>query len=244
MSAKRRAKLDMVFHDRVFLAGVVQATLFDADHRVTYSTNHALIGKARPSDTVASALQGRADRSVRVLDISGERTKVLRTTVPVRTGGNTEPIGALSIAQDYRTIDLEIREAFQHAAVILGLALLVLWISLIPLLRRTTNQLHARNQQLADQARDVAQLAAIVEASDDAITRTSSDGTVVTWNPGAERLFGWRADEIVGRKLAVVVPPDRLDELSSVARKINAERASKITRRARSARTGPRSTCR
>jgi hypothetical protein len=222
VSAKRRAKLDMVFQDRVFLAGVVQATLYDDDRRVTYSTNHSLIGRPRPSDTLESALKGRPDRSVRVLDIAGERTKVLRTTVPVRTGGATTPIGALSISQDYRTIDLEIREAFQHAAAILGLALLVLWISLIPLLRRTTNQLRARNQQLADQARDVAQLAAIVEASDDAITRTSSDGTVVTWNPGAERLFGWRADEIVGRKLAVVVPPDRLDELSSVARKINA----------------------
>ena len=52
VSAKRRAKLDMVFQDRVFLAGVGQATLFDADHRVTYSTNHALIGKERPSDTL------------------------------------------------------------------------------------------------------------------------------------------------------------------------------------------------
>ena len=222
VSARRRAKLDMVFQDRVFLAGVVQATLYDHDRRVTYSTNHSLIGRTRPSDTLDSALKGRPDRSVRVLDISGERTKVLRTTVPVRTGSATAPIGALSISQDYRTIDLEIREAFQHAAAILGLALLVLWISLIPLLRRTTNQLRARNQQLADQARDVAQLAAIVEASDDAITRTSSDGTVVNWNPGAERLFGWGANEIVGRKLAVVVPPDRLDELSSVARKIEA----------------------
>src|ERR671911_2071289 len=222
VSAKRRAKLDMVFQDRVFLAGVVQATLFDHDRRVTYSTNHSLIGTTRPSDTLESALLGRPDRSVRVLDVAGERTKVLRTTVPVRAGSATAPIGALSLAQDYRTIDLEIREAFQHAAAILGLALLVLWISLIPLLRRTTHQLNARNRQLADQARDVAQLAAIVEASDDAITRTSSDGTVVTWNPGAERLFGWRADEIVGRKLAVVVPPDRLDELSAVARKIDA----------------------
>lgn len=222
VSAKRRAKLDMVFQDRVFLAGVVQATLYDDDRRVTYSTNHSLIGRTRPSDTLESALKGRPDRSVRILDIAGERTKVLRTTVPVRTGSATAPIGALSISQDYRTIDLEIREAFQHAAAILGLALLVLWISLIPLLRRTTNQLRARNQQLADQARDVAQLAAIVEASDDAITRTSSDGTVVNWNPGAERLFGWRANEIVGRKLAVVVPSDRLDELSSVARKIEA----------------------
>jgi PAS domain S-box-containing protein len=222
VSAKRRAKLDMVFQDKAFLVGVVQATLFDEDRRVTYSTSHSLIGKTRPSDTLESALQGQPDRSVRVLSIAGERTKVLRTTVPVRAGTATAPIGALSLAQDYRAIDLEIREAFQHAAAILGLALLVLWISLIPLLRRTTNQLRTRNQQLADQARDVAQLAAIVEASDDAITRTSSEGTVVTWNPGAERLFGWRADEIVGRKLAVVVPADRLHELSSVARKINA----------------------
>ena len=222
VSPKRRAALDMVFQDRAFLAGVVQATLFDEDGRVTYSTSHPLIGTTRPSDTLDSALQGRPDRSVRVLDVAGERTKVLRTTVPVRAGTATAPIGALSLAQDYRAIDLEIREAFQHAAAILGLALLVLWISLIPLLRRTTNQLDARNRQLANQARDVAQLAAIVEASDDAITRTSSDGTVVTWNPGAERLFGWRANEIVGRKLAVVVPPVRLDELSSVARKIDA----------------------
>ncbi len=236
VTAKRRDALDTVFRDRVLLAGIVQATLYDDDRRVTYSTNHSLIGKARPSDTLDSALRGRAERSVRVLDVSGERTKVLRTTVPVRPGRSEQPIGALSISQDYRAIDLEIREAFQHAAVILGLALLVLWVSLIPLLRRTTNQLHARNLLLADQARDlehallernqaqesVLQLAAIVGASDDAITRTSSDGTVVTWNPGAERLFGWRAEEIVGRKLAVVVPPDRLDELSVVARKINA----------------------
>ena len=222
VSAKRRAKLDMVFKDRVFLAGVVQATLFDANRRITYSTQRSLIGQRRPSDTLESALQGQADRTVRWLDAGGKRTKVLRTMVPVRAGRTQAPIGALSIAQDYRTIDLEISEAFKHAAVILGLALLALWVSLIPLLRRTTNQLHARNRQLAEQARDVAQLAAIVEASDDAITRTSSDGTVVTWNSGAERLFGWRSQEIIGRKLAVVVPPDRLEELSSVARKINA----------------------
>ena len=112
-----------------------------------------LIGKARPSDTLESALQGRADRSVRVVDIAGERTKVLRTTVPVRTGTTTEPIGALSIAQDYRTIDLEIREAFQHAAVILGLGLLVLWISLISLLQAVL--LGCRLPELIPQVRDV-----------------------------------------------------------------------------------------
>ncbi|HEX7255656.1 MAG TPA: ATP-binding protein [Gaiellaceae bacterium] len=236
VAAKRRAALDRVFRDRVFLAGVVQATLYNARGLVTYSTNRSLIGTDRPSDTLASALQGRPDRSVRWLETSAGRTKVLRTVVPVRAGATARPIGALSISQDYRAIDLQIREAFQHSAVILGLALLVLWAALIPILRRTTRQLHSRNRQLADQARDlehalternvaqesVGQLAAIVEASDDAITRTSSDGTIVTWNPGAERLFGWSAVEIVGQPMAVLVPPDRMDELATVAREINA----------------------
>jgi signal transduction histidine kinase len=188
----------MVFQT-VFLAGVVQA-IFDADHRVTYSTNHALIGKARPSDTLESALQGRADRSVRVVDIAGERTKVLHTTVPVRTGTTTEPIGALSIAQDYRTIDLEIREAFQHAAVILGLALLVLWISLIPLPSgRRTSSTPATSSSPTRRVTSPS-----LRRSSKPPTRNHPDlvrWDVVTWNPGAERLRPARRRDCIGRKL-------------------------------------------
>ena len=235
VDTQRRATLDKVLRDRVFLAGVVQVSLYNGAGLVTYSTNHGLIGNGRPSTALASALQGRADRSVRWLETAEGRTKVLRTIVPVRATATAQPIGALSISQDYRTIDLQVREAFQHSALILGLALLVLWASLIPILRRTARQLRARNRQLADQADDleralverneaqesVAQLAAIVEASDDAITRAASDGTIVTWNPGAERLFGYSAAEIVGEPMALLVPRDRLDELGTVARKID-----------------------
>jgi hypothetical protein len=234
VGAKRRAELDKVLRDRVFLPDVVQASLFDSRSRVTYSTNHLLMGTRRPSETLSSALRGQPDRSVRRVDTPDGRVKVLRTIVPVRSGTSSAPIGALSISQDYRTIDLEARETFRHAAVILGLALLVLWASLIPILRRTTRALHSRNLQLAEQKRDleralverneaqesVAQLAAIVEASDDAITRTESDGTILTWNPGAERLFGYAAAEIVGQPIAVLVPPSRMDELARVAGKI------------------------
>jgi PAS domain S-box-containing protein len=56
------------------------------------------------------------------------------------------------------------------------------------------------------------QLAAIVEAADDAIISKTLDGMVLTWNPAAERLFGYRADEIVGRSIAVIIPEDRQDE--------------------------------
>ena len=56
-------------------------------------------------------------------------------------------------------------------------------------------------------------LASIVEASDDAIFGSSLDGRVVSWNSGAERLYGYKAEEVVGRPVALLVPSDRADEL-------------------------------
>ena len=56
-------------------------------------------------------------------------------------------------------------------------------------------------------------MASIVEASDDGIFASSLDGTVVSWNSGAERLYGYKAEEVIGRPAAVLVPPERADEL-------------------------------
>jgi PAS domain S-box-containing protein len=57
-----------------------------------------------------------------------------------------------------------------------------------------------------------AQLAAIVASSDDAIVAKNLDGTITSWNAGAERIFGYSADEAVGRSITLIIPPDRLDE--------------------------------
>jgi PAS domain S-box-containing protein len=55
-------------------------------------------------------------------------------------------------------------------------------------------------------------LAAIVESSEDAIISKTLDGVIRTWNRGAERLFGHRAEEAVGRSITLIIPPDRLSE--------------------------------
>src|SRR5690349_18770827 len=53
---------------------------------------------------------------------------------------------------------------------------------------------------------------AIIESSDDAIVTKDLNGIITTWNKGAERLFGYTADEVIGKPVAILIPADREDE--------------------------------
>jgi PAS domain S-box-containing protein len=59
---------------------------------------------------------------------------------------------------------------------------------------------------------NLALLAAIVESSDDAIVSKTLDGVVTSWNRAAERIFGYSRDEMTGRPITVIFPPDRMAE--------------------------------
>lgn len=59
-------------------------------------------------------------------------------------------------------------------------------------------------------------LAAIVESSDDAIIGKDLDGRILTWNRGAERLYGYSAEEVTGRSIALLFPDDRSNELDEL----------------------------
>jgi PAS domain S-box-containing protein len=75
----------------------------------------------------------------------------------------------------------------------------------------------------AEQARR--QLALIIESSYDAIVSENMDGIILTWNRGAEEIYGYRAAEIIGQPISTLVPPDRIDELAVIRRRTtNGER--------------------
>jgi len=70
----------------------------------------------------------------------------------------------------------------------------------------------------AEQVRQL--LASIVESSDDAIVSKDLDGVIASWNPGAERLFGYTADEVVGKSVTTLFPPDLLHEEHAILKRI------------------------
>jgi len=63
-------------------------------------------------------------------------------------------------------------------------------------------------------------LAAIIASSDDAIMSTDLDMTVTSWNWGAERLYGYRPDEMIGRPVTILVPEDRPDEEPAIIERV------------------------
>jgi PAS domain S-box-containing protein len=65
-----------------------------------------------------------------------------------------------------------------------------------------------------------AQLAAVVESSDDAIITKTLDGIITTWNPGAESIFGYTAQEMIGRPVTTLIPPDQVDEEPAILERL------------------------
>jgi PAS domain S-box-containing protein len=71
-------------------------------------------------------------------------------------------------------------------------------------------------------AEAAAWLSAVVENSDDAILSKTLDGVIMTWNRGAERMFGFSTNEAVGRSITMIIPDDMLAEETEILRRLRA----------------------
>ncbi len=91
-------------------------------------------------------------------------------------------------------------------------------------LRDARDQLELRVRQrtaeLEKAGETNAQLASIIESSDDAIAGKNLDGLITSWNPGAQRLFGYSAQEALGKPMAMLIPPERASEEPTILARI------------------------
>ena len=65
-------------------------------------------------------------------------------------------------------------------------------------------------------------LAAIIEGSEDAIVSKTLDGKILSWNAGAQKLFGYRPEEAIGQPITLIIPDDRLHEEEAIIANIRA----------------------
>jgi PAS domain S-box-containing protein len=84
-------------------------------------------------------------------------------------------------------------------------------------LRRANEELHRRTAEQLGEYRS--RLASIIDSSEDAILSKDLDGTITSWNKGAERIYGYSPEEVVGKHISLLIPSDRPDEISEILRK-------------------------
>src|SRR5919201_2813936 len=131
----RRAQLDQLFGASILDEGVLLAELYAPGGTVTYSTDHRLIGRRSTAQLthIREALAGvvRGDATA----ILNSKRKSLRTYAPVAFAGGT---GAVALYEDYGPIARAASSTFLPTAGVFEAVLLLLFVALVPLLRRVT----------------------------------------------------------------------------------------------------------
>jgi PAS domain S-box-containing protein len=90
----------------------------------------------------------------------------------------------------------------------------------IALLQQKASSLDSEISERKQAQEALFHLAAIVESSDDAILSKNLEGIITSWNAAAERMYGYRAAEIVGRSVTLLFPPDQQDEFTQIMARI------------------------
>ena len=151
IDSARLAELDDLFRTRVLENGVLIVTMFSPDGVVTYSTDHRLIG-SRSGDRahIEEALSGtvRGDRT-RIAVGSAPNREVLRTYAPVAVSGGA---GIVAIYQDYGPIAQAAQAAFLPVAGIFEAVLVLLFVALVPILRRVTRRIRQQMDEIEHRA--------------------------------------------------------------------------------------------
>jgi PAS domain S-box-containing protein len=154
---QRVRELDALFKPEL-MDHVIRVKLWRADGTVVYSNDHTLIGSHVESDELEEVLAGHPVREVGHVNDeggTGENVKVISAYVPLRLKGQTQARAVLEFYNDYAPIAAQASSSVKPIAVALGLALVLLFASLFPILNQVTRALEHRSKRLEKQAEEL-----------------------------------------------------------------------------------------
>jgi diguanylate cyclase (GGDEF)-like protein len=152
VTGARRAELDDLFARHVLEEGVLLATLVGGDGTIVYSTDHQLIGRqteepAHVRETRAGTVRGDVTR----LALDDGNRKVLRTYAPVAVRGG-DGVAVVVVYQDYAPIARAAKAAFLPVAGIFEAVLVLLFVTLVPILRRVSQRVRRQMEEIEHRA--------------------------------------------------------------------------------------------
>src|SRR5215217_3902593 len=122
------------------------------------------------------------------------------------------------VRSGYRLADAESQEVDRHGNTKYFVYNLTGIIENESLVRVWGTQRDITERKRAEEVR--ARLAAIVDSSEDAIIGKTLEGTITNWNRGAQKIYGYSSEEIIGKPINILVPPDRPDEIPKILEKL------------------------
>ncbi len=193
------------------------SSLFILDHhgKVVARAGIREADVAEKSPEVRKALEGTLHTS-EYADPHG--SMMVGTFLPVSIGKNTWVI----IAEKPTSVAYRDLERVRTNIALAGGFLTLVTLCMVITLART----HARNIRLNNELKDknlkLQETAAIVQSSNDAIVGFMRDGKIRTWNAAAEKIFGWKSDDIMSQSVAMIIPKEKRDEFAELLTKVNA----------------------
>lgn len=200
----QRIDLDELFRQQTASEEIIRITLFDRNGRITYSTDHLLIGSQSDVVRIQNVLDGQDEFRRTKLE---DGKDVLEAYVPVRwlLADPSFKNGVLAVHRDYGPVASEIRADTLLQAGTIGLALLILYAASFPILRRVTATLESHNRELVAHAEALraseAKYRLIVETAAEGVWLIDAAGDTVFVNEKLADLIGYSAEELAGRPL-------------------------------------------
>lgn len=191
---------------------IIKIKVFSKDGRITYSTDHAIIGqKDAHNENLNRALNGeivsKLEKKDAVWDMAGEQKydiDLVETYLPVRDKNNNI-IGSFELYLDISRYRAASADSIRLYMIIITIILVLVFGFLFMIMKKGTNQLN-KNEAILKEKEE--HFRSVVETANDAVVSVDSNGEIVLWNNAAENIFGYLNDEAIGKPVTLIMPKE------------------------------------